>query len=146
MHAQPAIHRATRRYISGLIPEPAFPITPEIRHALDARKQIIDQRITSLASEALSENPPWLKDLGPRPTDPKARARWDTALKTVVAYRDTHEITSDHALGGTAANADQRLQQAHAQKQINQVHRSVQGDAPSSSPTSPSQRPPVLSL
>ncbi|MDR2929891.1 MAG: relaxase domain-containing protein [Propionibacteriaceae bacterium] len=145
MHAQPAIHRTTRRYIAGLIPEPAFPASPEIRHVLDVRKQAIDQRVTTLTTQALSENPPWLKDLGPKPTDPKARARWGTALKTVVAYRNAHEITSDHALGSTATTADQRLQRANAQVRISRLRGSGQVD-PQSTLTAVPNRQPHMSM
>lgn len=129
IRAEQAIHPRARHYIAGLIPEPACPITPVIRNALAVRKQAINQRITTHAAQTLSENPPWLNTLGPRPAELQSRARWNSALKTVLAYRYAYNITDEHqALGTQPAATTQQLHWANATKHLNMIHQTRQNE------------------
>ena len=135
--------RTERRMIGGLIPEPAFPIAPEVRHALDVRGAVLDERLTTLAQVTLADQPAWLRELGPRPRDPIIRKRWDRALRTISAYRETYGIITDAALGDRATTTQQRIHHAVAAQHL---HDTV---APMPSPVErsvPVQQPPTLGL
>jgi hypothetical protein len=122
------VRPANREMIAGFIQEPSFPIAPEVRQALLARQRLIDDRVIALAKEALAEHPAWLSQLGPRPTQRQARVRWDRALRTVVAYRNTYSIRTSTALGGNAVSSEQRLHRAIAQQSIRNLARASQPD------------------
>ncbi|CAN5493619.1 hypothetical protein BH23ACT9_BH23ACT9_25530 [soil metagenome] len=98
-------------------------MTDDMRTALHDRQQLIEQRAVQLARTALTNGDPWIRQLGPAPTDPHWRRTWLRNLATIAAYRDCHAVTSNTPLGqcaegmqppGTRAglSAVRRVQQA----------------------------------
>jgi hypothetical protein len=146
LRAQTTGRPTPRRTIAGLIQEPTFPIAPEIRHALNERRKAIEDRITMLATQALRDQPAWVQDLGPRPTETQARARWDTALRTVLIYRDAYGIPSDQILGGVPAAVDQRQRRAASRTQVRLACEQPQPDLISERGPSVAQRRPIMIL
>ena len=108
------LRRRPSKLIAGLIPEALGPMAPDMRTALDERRDLIEQRARNLAEEAIRINAPWTKRLGPRPQDRGDRARWSRAVVTVAAYRDRYSIYSPKPLGGEATTDGQRLDRARA--------------------------------
>ena len=102
------------RLIVGLIPEARGPMAPDMRQALDERRDLIEQHARTLAEEAVRTQAPWTKALGPMPTDRSDRARWAQAAVTVAAYRDRYAITGPKPLGNATTDT-QRLDRARAE-------------------------------
>ncbi len=81
--SQPRGRRAPRpRLIVGLIPEALGPMAPDMRQALDERRDLIEQRARELAADAVRTKAPWVRRLGEPPTDRRDRAQWDQAFVT----------------------------------------------------------------
>lgn len=106
--------RRPSKLIVGLIPEALGPMAPDMRQALDERRNLIEQRARSLADEAIRGKAPWTKALGPRPADRASRARWDEAAITAAAYRDRYGIEGRTLLGPKPATDSQFLDRARA--------------------------------
>ncbi|WP_286929901.1 MULTISPECIES: MobF family relaxase [Aeromicrobium] len=106
--------RVRSRLIVGLIPEAVGPMAPDMRRALDERRDLIEQRARTLTEAALRDNDQWVKALGPRPGDRALRAQWDNAAATVAAYRDRYGIEDKRLLGRRPQAVDQRLDFARA--------------------------------
>ncbi|MEP6527659.1 MAG: AAA family ATPase [Nocardioidaceae bacterium] len=102
------------RLIVGLIPEALGPMAPDMRQALDERRDLIEQRARTLAEETVRTQAPWTKALGPMPTNRSDRARWAQAAVTVAAYRDRCGITGPKPLGNATTDT-QRLDRARAE-------------------------------
>lgn len=81
-----------RRLIAGLIPAAPPSADPDIARALAEREKLITARASAVLHQALTENQPWTKDLGPVPADARVRAQWLEAARTVAAYRDRYGI------------------------------------------------------
>lgn len=105
--------RAPRtRLIVGLIPEAVGTMAPEMRQALDERRDLIEQRATDLADRAIHDRDPWVKQLGEVPT--VERDRWIRNVRTIAAYRDRYGVTSRIPLGPVPDTDAQRLDRARA--------------------------------
>ncbi|WP_313556154.1 MobF family relaxase [Miniimonas arenae] len=115
--------RTAERMIAGLIPEAVAPIDPETRQALDERRDLIEQRATTLARAALDEQAPWLRAVGAPPADPRRAAAWLRQVRVVAAYRDRYHLTDDTPLGPTAESLTQRVDQARAEAAIDAARR-----------------------
>ena len=89
-------------------------MAPDMRQALDERRNLIEQRARSLADEAIRGKAPWTRALGPRPADRALRARWDEAAITAAAYRDRYGIEGRTLLGPKPATDSQCLDRARA--------------------------------
>ena len=89
-------------------------MAPDMRRALDERRDLIEQRARTLAEAALRDNDQWVRALGPRPGDRALRAQWDNAADTVAAYRDRYGIEDKRLLGRRPQAVDQRLDFARA--------------------------------
>lgn len=100
--------RKTPRLIAGLIPEAQGDMTPEMRAALDERRDLIETRAIELAEGALAERAPWLTKVGKPPTDGRERQRWLQQVATITAYRDRYGITATSMLGAQPENEAQR--------------------------------------
>ena len=61
--------RRPAKLIVGLIPEALGPMAPDMRQALDERRNLIEQRARTLADDAIRRKVPWTRALGPRPAD-----------------------------------------------------------------------------
>lgn len=100
------------RLIVGLIPEAVGPMAPDMRHALDERRDLIEQRARALAETAIQKRDPWVKRLGDPPvTD---RTHWTRAVVIIAAYRDRYGITAPLPLDSEPATDIQRLDRARA--------------------------------
>ena len=101
--------RRRPRYVAGLIPEATGAIPADMRRALTELRDLIEQHTTALASQAIQEGQPWVRRLGPPPTDPARRTAWEQQVRTIAAYRDRHGITGPDPLGPAPSGQSQRL-------------------------------------
>ena len=99
-----------RRLIAGLIPAAPPAADPDIARALDEREKLITARASAVLHQALTENQPWTKDLGPVPADARVRAQWLEAARTVAAYRDRYSIIDPPSGPVTATTHDASLE------------------------------------
>lgn len=99
-----------RRLIAGLIPAAPPAADPDIQRALDEREKLITARASAVLHQALTENQPWTKDLGPVPADARVRAQWLEAARTVAAYRDHYGIIDPPSGPVTATTHDTSLE------------------------------------
>ncbi len=106
--------RRRPRYVAGLIPEATGAMPADMHRTLTELRDLIEQRATALASEALQEGQSWVRRLGPPPADPARRAAWEQQVRTIVAYRDRHEITGSDPLGPAPSSQGQRLDHQRA--------------------------------
>jgi hypothetical protein len=106
--------RRPPRYAAGLIPEASGPMPADVRRALTDLRDLIEQRATALASQAIQENQPWAGRLGPPPTDPARCASWEQQIQTIAAYRDRYGITGPDPLGPAPIGQGQRLDHQRA--------------------------------
>ena len=113
------------RLIVGLIPEALGPMAPDMRHALDERRDLIEQRARALAGEAMRTKAPWVRRLSEQPVDRRDRARWENGVQTVAAYRDRYGITSVKPLGGAPNTDAQRVDVARAAAALKASNRAV---------------------
>lgn len=81
---------------------------PEMRAALDERRDLIETRAIELAEGALAERAPWLTKVGKPPTDGRERQRWLQQVATITAYRDRYGITASSTPGAQPENEAQR--------------------------------------
>ncbi|HWG01455.1 MAG TPA: hypothetical protein VG164_06355 [Trebonia sp.] len=81
----------------------------EIHRALTELRDLIEQRATALASQAVQEGQPWAQRLGLPPTDPARRAAWEQQVRMIAAYRDRHAIKGLDPLGPAPSGQGQRL-------------------------------------
>ncbi len=122
--------RRAPRFIVGLIPNADGPMDDEMHQALAERRDLIEQRATTLLDGALADNERWTAQLGAKPDEPKKQASWLRAARTVVAYRDRYQITDDHdALGAAPAdqNVKQKIDAARAQTALAHARRIADG-------------------
>jgi hypothetical protein len=127
--------RQAPRMILGFIPEAEGDCSPRMRSMLDEYKTALDTRARDLAHRALTERAPWLAELGVRPAEGPARARWDRALLAAAAYRELHTVTGPTMLG-SSTTARQREDAARIRTLVNQVHPSrARTQTPVSAPT-----------
>ncbi|MDA8298183.1 MAG: relaxase domain-containing protein [Actinomycetota bacterium] len=109
--ARPGGTRPRRRphYIAGLIPEATGAMPTDMRQALGELQDLIEQRATALAIEAIQDGQPWVSRLGQSLTDPARRAAWEQQVRTIAAYRDRYGITGPDPLGPVPSGQGQRL-------------------------------------
>lgn len=115
--------RPRRRLIAGLIPDAIGPMSADMAQTLTELKELIEQRASALADTAASAHEPWVRALGPVPTDPRLRGAWKNALRTVAAFRDRHQIDGADPVGPTTDSHLQRLDRQRALTAIQLVHR-----------------------
>ncbi|WP_435061080.1 MobF family relaxase [Amycolatopsis thermoflava] len=138
--ARPAGSGRTRkppRLIAGLIPHAGGPMTDDMRHALDERHELIEQRADAVLSGALADNEPWTARLGQPPKDEKKRAAWRRAARTVAAYRDRYQITDDRTpIGPEPQSTSQKIDAARARAGLNRA-RALTNDDVTATPIRP---------
>ena len=86
--------RRPAKLIVGLIPEALGPMAPDMRAALDERRDLIEQRASELAEDAVQTKSSWVRRMGDRPADRHEGEHWDRAIVIIAAYRDRYGITS----------------------------------------------------
>jgi len=106
--------RRPSKLIVGLIPEALGPMAPDLRAALDERRDLIEQRARALAKEGAQDKSSWVRHLGPAPLDRRERQKWQQSVTPVAAYRDRYRITSASALGAGPVTDAQKLDRARA--------------------------------
>ncbi len=106
--------RRRPRYIAGLLPEATGAMPSDVHRTLTELRDLIDQRATALAEQAIGENRSWVRRLGPQPTDPAKRAVWERQVCTVAAYRDRYAITNSDPLGPDPGSQGQQLDHQRA--------------------------------
>lgn len=107
-----------QRLIAGLVPEAVGDLAPEMRQALDQRRDLIEQGATALAQQAVRAGEPWTRALGPTPSDPVARSEWQRALRAVAAYRDRYGLTSPAPFGDRPTTSLQGDDRARAEMAV----------------------------
>ncbi|TWE13064.1 conjugative relaxase-like TrwC/TraI family protein [Rudaeicoccus suwonensis] len=101
--------RRRPRYIAGLIPEATGAMPADMHRTLTELQDLIEQRATALAGQAVQEGQAWVRRLGPPPTNPARRAAWQQQVRIVAAYRDRYGITGSDPLGPTPSGQGPRL-------------------------------------
>jgi hypothetical protein len=106
--------RRRPRYVAGLIPEASGKMPPDMAQSLGELAKLIEQRAAALASHAIQQGRPWIRRLGPPPTDPARRAVWEQQVRSIAAYRDRYSISGPDPLGPTPSGQGQRLDHQRA--------------------------------
>jgi len=110
-----------RRYepklIAGLIPVADGIDDKDLQRALTERADLIEQRAVALIDTAISDDAPWLRELGRMPSGLTAE-RWRTQVRIVAAYRDRWRITGEAMLGGEPDTTNQRIDRARAEAAV----------------------------
>ena len=148
-----------RRLIAGLIPAAPPAADPDIQRALDEREKLITARASAVLHQALTENQPWTRDLGPVPADARVRAQWLEAARTVAAYRDrygiidppngpvtttTHDTSLEATLGPVVSHIDRTVveDRRRATQALLRARR-LSEQAPRKTPPAPGRAPGV---
>lgn len=132
--------RQAPRLIAGLIPIAEGVTDPEMRQALTERQQLIEERASSLAHEAITADAPWVQDLGLKATGPRESEMWERCAETVAAYRDRYSITDPDALGPAADRIAQRIDQARAEQALRRARILTEAPRQIESPSEPIER------
>ncbi len=106
--------RKTPRLIAGLIPSADGPMAGDMRHALDERRELIEQRADAVLDTALDQGDAWITTLGTPPRVAAQRRAWRQQAVTVAAYRDRYGMTNDTPLGVPPASTAQKIDAARA--------------------------------
>jgi hypothetical protein len=121
----PARHRPD--LIAGLIPRALHVDDPDMQQALSERDRALQSRAHHLAHHALTTPQPWVRALGPPPSEATGRRRWTESLITIVAYRDHWHVTDpDHPIGHpstTSTNPDQHREHRTATNALGLANR-----------------------
>ena len=100
------------RFVLGLLPAAATE-NPEMAAALQDRVRLMEQRADELIDRARTANAPWLAQLGREPENPAEHAAWLARARTVVAYRERHQITDPWGpLGDPESGTQQQRREA----------------------------------
>jgi conjugative relaxase-like TrwC/TraI family protein len=149
--ARPAGSGRTRkapRLIAGLIPSADGPMTDDMRHALDERRELIEDRAETVLDTARDTGQAWTTTLGPPPRDPRKTATWRRHARTIAAYRDRYGITDDTPLGPAPENTAQKIDAARARAALDRAHELARTPAKTtiSGPARPVQHQPLRGL
>jgi len=101
--------------IVGLLPATTGVTDPDMVHALEDRRTMIEQRTRSLTLEAIENRHPWAMQLGRPPADHDRRDEWLRHLDTIAAYRDRWQVKGGVVLGGECRSREQAAHQQTAQ-------------------------------
>jgi len=111
--------RTPDNFVLGLLPA-ATAEHPEMAAALQDRVRLMEQRADGLIARARAAKAPWLAQLGSEPADSRDTAAWRARARTVVAYRERHQITDTWSALGIAdgGNAQQRREEVIASRSL----------------------------
>lgn len=129
--------RTSSQLIAGLIPEAVGPMPADMAQTLTELKDLIEQRATALADDAVSTHEPWTRALGPMPTDSRRRVAWKLALATLAVYRDCHQIDGADPLGPAG---DSQVQRLDRQRAATALQRTRVGTKPTTEASHPARR------
>ncbi len=128
------------RLIAGLIPIAAGIREPAMRHALAQRHQLIEERASALAEQAIADGAPWVRALGGRPGDPRNTDAWLRHARTVAAYRDRYAITTADPLGPEPDQVAQKIDRSRAAQALQRARTlTVRPPRPNANTRVPSQ-------
>ena len=96
-----------RNRIAGLIPQVLGQFPQNVQDALERRADLIEQRASARAAQALRDHEPWTRHLPPRPHGPD-EGEWYEGVVSVAAYRDLYGVTGDSLLGDPPTTLTQR--------------------------------------
>jgi conjugative relaxase-like TrwC/TraI family protein len=114
--------RRVPRLIAGLIPEATGSMSAEMRHALDERRDLIEQRALAILESATREGQAWVAALGTPPAQPGNAAAWRRHARIVAAYRDRYSIASPTPVDtGDGESTAQRIDAARATAAVNRA-------------------------
>lgn len=105
-------------------PQPLTGRERSLATAATVDAQRIRARVVELGRDAARERPDWVRQLGPAPEGPAARARYLASIATIAAYREQHRITGPDPIGPQPSGRDTRAYDAAAQAR-NQIERST---------------------
>lgn len=111
---------STRRanLIAGLVPVADGPMSDDMRQALTERQELMEARATAQAEAAVATKQPWLRKLGPAPSDERQREHWMREVRVVAAYRDLYEIEGHSPVSSCGGSDRQRIDEARARQAI----------------------------
>lgn len=99
-------------FVLGLI-APATVEDPEAARALEERVRLMEDRADQLIARASAADPYWFRRLGEEPHDPAGQRAWRNSTRTIVAYRERHQITDPtHAIGTASEKSTQQIREA----------------------------------
>lgn len=127
--------RKAPRLIAGLIPRADGVLDTEMCAALDERGALIEARAGAVLESALTDEAPWTKALGTRPTDARRAAAWRRGARVVAAYRDRYRIIDDAPLGASPASEAQKIDAARARVALGTVRNAVAAGEPTNEVT-----------
>lgn len=130
--------RRRPRYLAGLLPEATGPMLTDMARTLTELADLIEQRATALAQQAIRDNQPWVRRLGPPPTDPARRTAWQQEMRVIAAYRDRHRVTGTDPLGPAPVSQGQRLDHQRATVAAHRAQAAASQNSPR--PRSPEQQ------
>ena len=116
---------ARPRLIVGLIPEAGGVTDPEMRAALEERRELIEARAAALVDAALADPASWAAGIGASPPQSVVAGAWRKHLVTVVAYRDRYGIDSADPLGVEPDGVSQRLDRERASAALDRARQAA---------------------
>lgn len=105
-------------------------MTDEMRRSLDERRNLIELRAHALTETAIADQAAWTRAIGRPPRDPRRRDAWIRHARTVAAYRDRYQITSDTLLGPPPDTTAQRIDAVRARCALLRAQRLAGVDSP----------------
>ncbi len=127
--ARPAGSGRTRkqpRLIAGLIPHAEGTMSPEMRQALNERRELIEQRADALVDQAVDEAADWVQPLFPQRQNEHMMTGWRRRARVIAAYRDRYQVSSSDPLGPVPERTAQKIDYARAQAAVIQLRPSTQ--------------------
>ena len=121
--------RRRPRYVAGLIPRASGPMPADMCQALTELADLIEQRATALAQQAILDREPWVRRLGSPPDDPTGRTAWQQEVCTVAAYRDRYGITGSDPPGPAPSGQGQRLDHQQTARAIRRAQTAARQNA-----------------
>src|SRR5699024_644189 len=101
-------------------------MSPEMRQALNERRELIEQRADALVDQAVDEAADWVQALLPQRQSEDMMTGWRRHARVIAAYRDRHQITSTDPLGPVPERTAQKIDYARAQAAVTQLRASVE--------------------
>lgn len=127
--ARPAGSGRTRkqpRLIAGLIPHADGTMSPEMRQALNERRELIEQRADTLVDHAVDEAADWVQPLFPQRQNEHKMTGWRRRARVIAAYRDRYQVSSCDPLGPVPERTAQKIDYARAHAAVTQLRASVE--------------------
>lgn len=121
--------RKQPRLIAGLIPPADGTMSPEMRQALNERRELIEQRADAVLNTALADGEEWVALIGPIPEEPKVATAWTRQARVLAAYRDRYQISGAHPLGPVPERTAQKIAHVRAQtalQRLQEIHTPMQ--------------------